>query len=401
MDVTIVGGDGFTFSLPAWSHDTNMASSDSIIIGRRSATREGERAHGREHEREHIGGLSMRLRGGGSTADDRDDVRSVSTQAANNRDDFDEPKHPYGIDGSQVGLTAGTLYVDYPCKFCGSTLYVQLNPSSCTHAKDKGRKFSQHCGGTRHREAKAASLAGLTDAPSSQPHMQVIRPELFLPDRSPPCQWTPLNVTTFLKGGGTLTLVSIEDFAVEYTHPPTTEIRYAVQAVGHPARKFNTHYSGPGATLKQTYKCIFPHDEPIAVWLDRDVVDAHFGDQLRAYESTLWSLESAWRSGAWEPRQVLRAIYLDWQQLRAPRLARHLLSVENGESTYSINGLISVEQQQHQLFVFADDPQRPTITRRVWLPEECKSIFNSGDGSLPFAKKQRGSVRDRMTPRTT
>jgi len=336
------------------------------------------------------------------TADGRDDAASVS-QAANNRDDFDQPKHPDGIDGSQVGLQAGTLYVDYPCKFCsGSTLYVRLNPPSGTHAKEKGAKFSQHCSGTRHREAKAARLAGLTDAPSSQPRTQVIRPERFLPDRSPPCQWTPLNVTTFLKGGGTLTLVSIEDFAVLYTHPPTTDIRYAVQAVGHPDRKFNAHYSGPGATLKQTYKCVFPRDEPIAVWLDRDVVDDHFSDQLREYESTLWSYESAWQIGVWEPRQVLRAIYLDWQRLRAPRLARHLLSVDAEESqggaTSWINGLLSVEQQQLHLFVFADDPQRPTIKKDVWLPEECKSIFNSGGGSLPFAKKQRCSMRDLMTP---
>ena len=235
------------------------------------------------------------------------------------------------------------------------------------------------------------------------------RPRLqgnFRPDRSPPAQWTPLNVTTYFEknGGSKLTLLRIEEFAVEYLHPQTKQIRYAVQAVMHPERgELNARYAGPGATLQNTLKCVFSHDEPIAVWLDSDVVDAHFGDQLRAYESTLWSYERAWQVPMWEPREVLRAIYLEWQQLRAPRLARHLLSVdaeepEDGESSFEYNDLLSVEQQRRHLFEFADDPQSPEITRRVWLPEECKSIFNSGGGPLPFARKP-GSLTDVLMKR--
>jgi len=85
--------------------------------------------------------------------------RSRSDVQHNNCDDFIFPSNLEGIDGGQVNLQRGTLYLGYVCKYCtNTTIYVRANPPKMSHSKEKGTKFSQHCRGAQHQQQKVKGL---------------------------------------------------------------------------------------------------------------------------------------------------------------------------------------------------------------------------------------------------
>mmetsp|Transcript_37126 Transcript_37126/g.84044 ORF Transcript_37126/g.84044 Transcript_37126/m.84044 type:complete len:135 (-) Transcript_37126:1030-1434(-) len=73
------------------------------------------------------------------------------------------------------------------------------------------------------------------------------------------------------------------------------------------------------------YVCVFKKSETeVLVSLDRDTVEKYFREQLCAYESTLFSMDLAWKIKKWAPKEVMRQIYLDWKLLEEPRLKQYL-----------------------------------------------------------------------------